>query len=454
MGEAKADAKQMVEVRVPAVGESITEGVVSEWFHRPGDVVKVDEPLFALETDKITVDVPSPASGVLREVLVEEGDTVQINQVVARIEEGAEPAGASAERAEPAQTTPTATSGSAPEPAAPAAGAQPSASATAAPAEPAASRPSEQAQARPAAPPSLGPAVRQALREHGLDAAEAQRIEGSGPHGRITPADVARHAAALRAQPQPTAPPGAAGAAPEEATGRAQRTERRVKMTPLRKRVAERLVEARQTTAMLTTFNECDLSELLAVRARYKEAFLETHGVKLGIMSFFVKAAVDALKTFPIVNAHIEGDEIVYCDYQDIGIAVGGGKGLVVPVLRDADRMSFAEIEKAIADFAERARRNRLTLEELQGGTFTISNGGVYGSLNSTPLLNPPQSAILGMHAIKKRPVVRGDEIVARPMMYLALSYDHRIIDGREAVSFLRRIVECVEDPVRMLIEV
>ena len=421
------------EVKIPEVGESITEGFLAEWSQPEGAVVAVEDPLLVLETDKITMNVNAEQAGRLH-ILVAEGETVQVGQVVATIDTGVTASVDADER--PATTTP------APEPTAP----EPIAPELAAPDI-----------------AGLSPAVRRLVVEHRLDPAT---IEGTGKGGRILKGDVIRHletSESLRAaDPEPVsveAKPVPAPAA-EPARPRPQpvalpdQRQTRAPMSRLRQRLAERLVEVQQTAAILTTFNEADMIRVMALRSQYKESFKKRYGVGLGFMSFFVKATVEALKTVPAVNAFIEGDEIVTNHYYDIGIAVSSDKGLVVPVVRDADRLSMAGIEASIADLATRAQERRLELSDLSGAVFTISNGGVFGSLQSTPILNPPGSAILGMHTIKKRPVVVDDEIVIRPMMYLAVSYDHRIIDGSEAVTFLKRIVECIEDPDRLLLEI
>lgn len=414
------------EVKIPEVGESITEGFLAEWSQPEGAVVAVEDPLLVLETDKITMNVNAEQAGRLH-ILVAEGETVQVGQVVATIDTGATaPVGAD-ER--PAAT--------APEPIAP----------------------------EPAAPDvaGLSPAVRRLVVEHRLNPAA---IEGTGKGGRILKGDIIRHLETSEtggaADPEPvsveTKPVPAPAAEPArprpQPVALPDQRQTRAPMSRLRQRLAERLVEVQQTAAILTTFNEADMIRVMALRSEYKESFKKRYGVGLGFMSFFVKAAVEALKTVPAVNAFIEGDEIVSNHYYDIGIAVSSDKGLVVPVVRDADRLSMAGIEASIADLATRAQERRLELSDLSGAVFTISNGGVFGSLQSTPILNPPGSAILGMHTIKKRPVVVDDEIVIRPMMYLAVSYDHRIIDGSEAVTFLKRIVECIEDPDRLLLEI
>ncbi len=413
----------MTDVKVPSVGESITEVFLGAWLKQPGDAVAKDEPLVEVETDKATLEVPAPEAGVLGEILAEEGATAEVGQVIARIDETAT-AGAAPAADAPAEPTP----------AEPAPAASP-------PAEPAPEAPS--APAASEAPGAVMPAARRLLDEHGLDAAQ---VPASGPGGRLLKEDVQRYLDA-----QGSAPAGApAGAAPAAQV----RSEEAVPMSPLRRTIARRLVEAQQTAALLTTFNEVDMSAVMALRSEYKDAFEKRYGVRLGFMSFFVKAAIDALKTIPQLNAEIRDDAILYKDYYDVAVAVSTKKGLVTPVVRDAESLSFAEIESTIADFGVRAQANQLTPDELTGGTFTISNGGVFGSLLSTPIVNPPQSGVLGMHSIQRRPIAVGDEVVIRPMMYLALTYDHRIVDGREAVTFLKRIKDAVETPARLLIEV
>jgi 2-oxoglutarate dehydrogenase E2 component (dihydrolipoamide succinyltransferase) len=397
-----------MDINVPALGESVTEATVGKWFKQVGDAVKADEPLVELETDKVTVEVNAPAAGTLSEIVAAAGMTVAVGAKL-----GAVSAGAAA--AKPAAPAP-----------------KPVAAPAAAPAAPS-------TQATP------GPAARKALAEAGLDQSQ---VAGSGKDGRVTKADVAAALAAPKAAPAVSAAP-PSPAAPRALAPR----EERVRMTRLRKRIAERLKQAQNNAAMLTTFNEADMGAVMALRAKYNEAFEKRHGVKLGFMSLFVKACVVALKEIPAINAEIDGDDIIYKNHYDIGVAVGTEQGLVVPVLRDADALGFAEIEKAIAALGRKARDGKLGLEDLTGGTFTISNGGIYGSLMSTPILNPPQSGILGMHKIQPRPVAVGDKIEIRPMMYLALSYDHRIVDGKEAVTFLVRIKECIEDPTRLALD-
>lgn len=427
-----APSGETVDITVPEMGESVTEGTVGRWLKAIGDAVAVDEALVEIETDKVTAELPAPAAGVLSAILAEEGTDVEVGTVVGQIAAGAT---AAATEAAPA---------SAPAPAQ-----------AAAPAPEAAPAPAAATAANLDYP--LAPAVRKLIDENGLDPAG---ITASGKDGRLTKADVLAHiAGGAKAKPAPAATAAApapgfipASEMPERAPD--PRGEERVRMTKLRKTVATRLKAAQNTAAMLTTFNEIDMSAVMSLRAEYRDDFEKKHGVRLGFMSFFVAASVNALKELPSVNAEIYGDEIVYKNYYDIGIAVGGAQGLVVPVLRDADQKNFAGIESAIGDFGARARDGKLSMADLTGGTFTITNGGSFGSMLSTPILNPPQSGILGMHNIVKRAVVIGDEIVARPMMYVALSYDHRIIDGREAVTFLVRIKQAIEDPQRLLVGV
>lgn len=407
-----------IEVRVPQLPESIADATLVAWHKKAGDPVSRDENLVDLETDKVVLEVPAPASGVLKEIRIESGATVTSGQILALLEEGS----ATATRA--SRSAPEATS----------------------PQEMAAGTPS--AATAPVGGASghdkLAPSVRRLVEEHGLDVG---RIQGRGRDGRITKSDVMEHMAAQRGA---TAPQAAAAPAPA-ASG--TRGEHRVAMTRLRARIAERLVQAQATAAMLTTFNEVDLTAVNALRTRYKERFEKTHGVKLGFMSFFVKASIEALRRFPAVNASIDGTDVVYHEFYDIGVAVSTDRGLMVPVLRNAEDMSFAEVEKAVASYAQKAREGTISIEELTGGTFTITNGGIFGSLMSTPILNMPQVAILGMHKIQERPVVVDGQIAVRPMMYLALTYDHRIVDGRESVQFLVAIKETLEDPARLLLQ-
>ena len=405
-----------IEIKVPTMGESVTEATVARWFKKEGDSVARDEPLLELETDKVTVEVPAPASGALQSITVKEGATVQVGTVLGAIAEGA--AGAkSAPAAAPKAEAPKAE----------------------------APRPVEAPKPTPKADVQPMPSARRIAEESGIDAAT---VSGSGRDGRVTKGDMLaalETRAAQRPQPVAFVPSG-----PRPNAAR----EERVKMSRLRKTIALRLKESQNTAAQLTTFNEVDMSHVMALRAEYKESFEKKHGVRLGFMGFFVKACIAALKELPNVNAEIEGDDIVYKNYYDIGVAVSTERGLIVPVVPDADKLSLAQIEAAIHDYGLRARDGRLKLEELQGGTFTISNGGVFGSLMSTPILNSPQSGILGMHKIQPRPVAIDDKVVIRPMMYLALSYDHRLVDGREAVTFLVRVKENLEDPQRLLLDI
>ena len=406
-----------VDIKVPSVGEAITEGVVSRWLKADGDVVRANEPVFELETDKATTEVVAPVAGVLT-ITVQEGQTVPIGSVVGRVQEGAAPA-VKAESARPSEK-----------------------------AVPVADKAIPVTTAAAAVEPLLSPSARQLAADEGVD---PRRLTGSGPGGRVLKEDVQTHLARRGAVAEPpVAPPTPVVETRPQANGR----ETRQRMTTIRQRIAERLLAAQQNAAILTTFNEADMSAILALRTKYKEPFQKKHGVGLGFMSFFVKACVEALRAFPAVNARIDGPDVVYQNFYDVGVAVSTEKGLMVPVLRDAGRLSFAQIEKGIAELAAKARDGKISVADLQNGTFTITNGGVFGSLLSTPILNPPQSGILGMHTIQKRPVAVGDEVVVRPMMYLALSYDHRLVDGREAVSFLVRVKECVENPERLMLEV
>ncbi|HVU28777.1 MAG TPA: 2-oxoglutarate dehydrogenase complex dihydrolipoyllysine-residue succinyltransferase [Sphingomicrobium sp.] len=434
------------DVQVPALGESITEGTLAQWLKKPGEAVAADEPIASLETDKVSVEVPSPIAGVLLEQLVREGDTVAVGAVIARIDEGASAASAPS----PAQATAATTTNPA------GAGENPQLKGSEHAPEPVEAG-GETSGADEDHVTTLSPAVRRAVLEYHVD---PTKIRGSGKDGRLTKDDViaaaeAQKAGASAGTPQAKAPsaPAPAPAAGTAARATGERREERVKMSRLRQTIAKRLKDAQNTAAMLTTFNDVDMSAVIDARTRYKDLFEKKHGIRLGFMAFFVKACALAAKDVPSVNASLEGDEIVYHDYLDVSVAVSAPKGLVVPVVRDADRMSFAEIEKTIAEYGRKAKEGTLTVDEMSGGTFTISNGGVFGSLLSTPIINPPQSAVLGMHRIEERPVVRNGEIVARPMMYLALSYDHRIIDGREAVTFLVRVKEAIEDPTRLLID-
>ena len=421
----------MADIRVPTLGESVTEATVGKWFKQPGEAVAVDEPVVELETDKVTLEVPAPATGVLSDITAKTGDTVGVAALLGQIKEGA--AAAPAKAAPPAAKPPEA-----PKPA---------------PAPPPVAKPADMPRAAgsPAAPSMpMPPSVRKMAAESGIDAA---KVAGSGMHGQVSKGDMMAAIERAAAQPTPVAATAAAvqmrAPSPTDDAVR----EERVHMTRLRQTIARRLKDAQNTAAMLTTFNEVDMGAVMSLRNQYKELFEKKHGVKLGFMGFFVRACIQALKDIPAVNAEIDGTDIVYKNYYHIGVAVGIEKGLVVPVVRDADTLSLAGIEKAISDFGRRARDGTLKIDEMQGGTFTISNGGVYGSLMSTPILNAPQSGILGMHKIQERPVVVAGKIEARPMMYLALSYDHRIVDGRAAVTFLVRVKECLEDPARIVLD-
>jgi 2-oxoglutarate dehydrogenase E2 component (dihydrolipoamide succinyltransferase) len=391
-----------IQLKVPAVGESITEVQIGAWLVAEGDAVARDQALVEIESEKATVEVFAPSDGTLTKIAIQTGETANVGDIIGEMEEGAAPKKEAVQ--EEAATEPVAAA---------------AATATA------------------NAEPSGGfvmPAARRVIAEAGLDAAA---IEGTGPGGRVLKEDAVR-----------------AAVAPSPAANGSPNGQETVRMSPMRRTIAARLVEAQQTAALLTTFNEADMSAIMALRKEHQEAFVAKHGIKLGFMSFFVKAAVDALKQFPSVNAEIEGENVIYNNRYEIGIAVGGGKGLVVPVVRNADQLSFAEVEQTISDYGKRAQANKISMDELKGGTFTISNGGIYGSMLSTPIVNPPQSGILGLHAIDDRPVAINGEVVIRPMMYLALTYDHRIVDGREAVTFLKRIKECIEKPSRMLLEI
>jgi 2-oxoglutarate dehydrogenase E2 component (dihydrolipoamide succinyltransferase) len=422
-----------IEIKVPAMGESVTEATVARWFKKVGDAVERDEPLCELETDKVAVEVPSPASGALESIAVKEGDTVEVGTVLGTVAEGKAGTVSSA----PAKPT-------APKPA-PAPAPKP-APASVAPAQKPAAPASQPAKPQPApvqtAP--VTPAVRRISEETGID---PSNVKGTGKDGRVTKGDMLAELESASAAPKTKAP---APSGPRTNETR----EERVPMSRLRRTIALRLKESQNTAAQLTTFNEVDMSHVMALRAEYKDSFEKKHGVRLGFMGFFVKACIAALKELPNVNGEIEGDDIVYKNYYDIGVAVSTERGLIVPVVRDADKLSLAQIEAAINDYGVRARDNKLKLEELQGGTFTISNGGVFGSLMSTPILNSPQSGILGMHKIQQRPVAIHDKVEIRPMMYLALSYDHRLVDGREAVTFLVRVKENLEDPQRLLLDI
>jgi 2-oxoglutarate dehydrogenase E2 component (dihydrolipoamide succinyltransferase) len=410
----------MTEIRVPTLGESVTEATIGRWFKKAGDAVAVDEPLVELETDKVTIEVPAPSAGTLGDIVAKDGETVAVGALLGQINEG--PAGAAAKPA-----------------AAPAKAATP----------PSVAAPAPAAKAPPADAP-LAPSVRKISAESGIDAAT---VPGSGRDGRVTKGDMLAAIEKAASAPMPVNQPAAAVQvrAPSPADDAAR--EERVKMTRLRQTIARRLKDVQNTAAMLTTFNEVDMSHIMAMRAQYKDVFEKKHGSKLGFMGFFAKACVQALKDIPAVNAEIDGTDLVYKNYYHIGVAVGTDKGLVVPVVRDCDQKSIAEIEKSIADFGRRARDGQLKIDEMQGGTFTITNGGIYGSLMSTPILNAPQSGILGMHKIQERPMAIGGKVEIRPMMYLALSYDHRVIDGKEAVTFLVRVKENLEDPARLVLD-
>ncbi|MGB2021583.1 MAG: 2-oxoglutarate dehydrogenase complex dihydrolipoyllysine-residue succinyltransferase [Candidatus Puniceispirillaceae bacterium] len=412
-----------VEIKVPVLGESVVEATVAKWMKSAGEAVGADEAIVELETDKVTLEVPSPVNGILADIVAKEGDTVGVDALLALVEEGAAPTATPA-----AKTALESAPASAPPPA-PTAAAAPAAAASAAAAV-------------------LSPAVRKLVEENNLNPAA---ISGTGKDGRLTKADVQKAIASGSAKmAAPAASTAPAPAGPRTSDAR----EERVPMSRLRRMIASRLKEAQNTAAMLTTFNEVDMSAVMALRAEYKDDFEKQHGARLGFMGFFVRAVINGLQEFPAVNAEIHGEDIIYKNFYNIGVAVGTPQGLVVPVLRDAQDLSLADIEKSVTDFGLRARDGKLTPADMAGGSFTISNGGVYGSLMSTPILNPPQSGILGMHKIQKRPIAVGDKVEIRPMMYLALSYDHRIIDGREAVSFLVRVKESIEDPRRLLLGV
>ena len=408
----------MAEIRVPTLGESVTEATIGKWFKKPGEAVAVDEPLVELETDKVTIEVPAPAAGVLSDIAAKDGETVAVGALLGQIKEGAgAPAAAKPAAAMKAQ-------------------------------EPKAEQPKTAPATASSSDMPLAPSVRKMAAETSVDPA---KVDGSGKDGRVTKGDMMAAIERAAASPTPVAQTAAQMRAPSPADDAAR--EERVKMTRLRQTIARRLKEAQSTAAMLTTFNEVDMSAVLHMRNQYKDQFEKRHGVKLGFMGFFVRACVAALKEIPAVNAEIDGTDLIYKNYYHIGVAVGTEKGLVVPVVRDADAKSLADIEKTISDFGRRARDGALKIDEMQGGTFTISNGGVYGSLMSTPILNAPQSGILGMHKIQERPVVVAGKIEARPMMYLALSYDHRIVDGREAVTFLVKVKDILEDPARLVLD-
>jgi 2-oxoglutarate dehydrogenase E2 component (dihydrolipoamide succinyltransferase) len=412
----------MTEIRVPTLGESVTEATIGRWFKKAGEAVAVDEPLVELETDKVTIEVPAPSAGTLGEIIAKDGETVAVGALLGQINDGAAGAKAAAS----------------PRPAAPAA--PPPVSFAPPPAAP---------KAVPADAP-LAPSVRRLSAESGID---ATTVPGSGKDGRVTKGDMLAAIEKAASAPMPVNQPAAAVQvrAPSPADDAAR--EERVKMTRLRQTIARRLKEVQNTAAMLTTFNEVDMTHIMAMRAQYKDVFEKKHNIKLGFMGFFTKACVQALKDIPAVNAEMDGTDLIYKNYYHIGVAVGTDRGLVVPVVRDCDHRSIAEIEKQIADYGRRARDGQLKIEEMQGGTFTITNGGIYGSLMSTPILNAPQSGILGMHKIQERPMAIGGKVEIRPMMYLALSYDHRVIDGKEAVTFLVRVKESLEDPARLVLD-
>jgi 2-oxoglutarate dehydrogenase E2 component (dihydrolipoamide succinyltransferase) len=425
-----------VEIKVPEAGESITEVQVGSWLKEEGEYVNQDEIVAEIETDKAAMEIPAPAAGALQKINKKAGEFANVGDVLGTIDETAEA---------PKESSPS----------------KPQPSEEAEPAEEAENIKQPPAEQKPAAPQTqeskgdgsrtkIMPAAQRLLTEHDL---AAENVQATGPGGRLLKEDVTRHLSEnAPAEPQDHEP--AAEGKPTAVRAGGDREEEVVPMSMLRRRVAGRLVEAQQTAALLTTFNEVDMSAVMALRKQYQDDFLKKYDIKLGFMSFFIKAAIEGLKEFPAVNAQVRDQDIVYHNYYDIGVAVSTEKGLVVPVVRNAERLSFAQVEQAISDLATRGRNNKLKLEELEGGTFSITNGGIFGSMMSTPIVNPPQSAILGLHAIQDRPVVRDGEIVARPMMYIALTYDHRIIDGREAVTFLRRIKECIESPTRILIEV
>ena len=424
-----------VDLKVPAVGESISEVFIGSWLKSEGDTVEKDEPLVEVETDKATLEVPASVSGTLTKILKSEGDSADIGEVIAQIEEGAAEGGSKKTSKEEPESSADA-------------------KADAEPTDSSNDTTSDTAKADDAADEAghVMPAAQRLLDENGLTAAD---VKGSGPGGRILKEDVQRALEQKEPATKASSPkePEAKREAPAP-TSTGEREEEAVAMSPLRRTIARRLVEAQQTAALLTTFNEIDMSQTMALRSEYKADFEKRYEIRLGFMSFFIKAAIDALKQFPAINAEIRDKDIIYKNYYDVAIAVSAKKGLVTPVIRNAERLSFAEIEKAIADFGARAQANKLTPDELTGGTFTISNGGVFGSLMSTPIVNPPQSGVLGMHTIQQRPIALNGEVVIRPMMYVALTYDHRIVDGREAVSFLKRIKDAIENPARMLMEV
>jgi 2-oxoglutarate dehydrogenase E2 component (dihydrolipoamide succinyltransferase) len=409
----------MTEIRVPTLGESVTEATIGRWFKKAGDAVAVDEPLVELETDKVTIEVPAPSAGVLGEIAAKDGETVAVGALLGQINEGGA-ASAAKPAAAPAKSAPV-----------------PAAAPAAAPKAVAADAP-------------LAPSVRKLSAESGVDAAT---VPGSGKDGRVTKGDMLAAIEKAASAPTPVNQPAASVQVRSPSPADDAAREERVKMTRLRQTIARRLKDVQNTAAMLTTFNEVDMTHIMAMRAQYKDVFEKKHGSKLGFMGFFTKAVVQGLKDIPAVNAEIDGTDLIYKNYYHIGVAVGTDKGLVVPVVRDCDHKSISDIEKGISDFGRRARDGQLKIDEMQGGTFTITNGGIYGSLMSTPILNAPQSAILGMHKIQERPMVVGGKIEVRPMMYLALSYDHRVIDGKEAVTFLVRVKESLEDPARLVLD-
>ncbi len=412
----------MTEIRVPTLGESVTEATIGKWFKQPGDLVAADEPLVELETEKVTIEVPAPAAGVLSEIVAKDGETVAIGALLGQIDQGAGARAAASKSAVPAKAAPLPKAVSAPSPQAP----------------------------KAAAEAPIAPSVRRLSAESGI---APESVPGTGPDGRVTKGDmlaaIERAAAAPTAIGQPAAAVQVRAPSPADDAAR----EERVRMTKLRQTIARRLKDAQNIAAMLTTFNEVDMSAVMALRSHYRDLFEKKHAVKLGFMGFFVRACVQALKEIPAVNAEIDGADIIYKNYYHVGIAVGTERGLVVPVVRDCDAKSLGDLEKEIAGYGRRAREGQLKIEEMQGGTFTITNGGIYGSLMSTPILNAPQSGILGMHKIEDRPVVVAGKIEVRPMMYLALSYDHRIVDGRDAVTFLVRVKESLEDPARLVLD-
>jgi 2-oxoglutarate dehydrogenase E2 component (dihydrolipoamide succinyltransferase) len=414
----------MTEIRVPTLGESVTEATIGRWFKKAGDAVAVDEPLVELETDKVTIEVPAPSAGVLGEIAAKDGDTVAVGALLGQITDGAAGTRPAAAPAKPAAATPP-------------------------PPSPVAAAPAVAAKAPPVDAP-LAPSVRKLSAESGIN---ASTVPGSGKDGRVTKGDMLAAIEKAASAPTPVNQPAAAVQVRSPSPADDAAREERVKMTRLRQTIARRLKDVQNTAAMLTTFNEVDMTHIMALRAQYKDVFEKKHGSKLGFMGFFTKACVQALKDIPAANAEIDGSDLIYKNYYHIGVAVGTDKGLVVPVVRDCDQKSIAEIEKAIADYGRRARDGQLKIDEMQGGTFTITNGGIYGSLMSTPILNAPQSGILGMHKIQERPMAIGGKVEIRPMMYLALSYDHRVIDGKEAVTFLVRVKESLEDPTRLVLD-